>query len=85
MEKLFKQYGLEVGYVEHRLRDKKVKGRGTPQKKYLDDGLDYGKRVKYHKSEYFRCVQIVLEHGGYYTGTNITSRRHRCNKSSKKV
>ena len=83
MEKLFKRYGLPVEYIEYAMDDKPIR----EQKNFLDYDLEvekYESEIRYHKSEYFRCVQIVLEHGGYDV-VALHRLRECCNKSSKKI
>ena len=72
---VFKLYGLTIWYVEHKMEKVPV----FKQESYLD----YGHRDRYHKSEYFRCVQIVLEHGHFYIGTTIKSLLKRCKQFNK--
>ena len=83
VEKLFKRYGLPVEYIEYDMANKTIR----EQKSFLDYGLEAEKpesATRYHKSEYFRCVQIVLQHGGYNVDA-IKVLRARCNKPSKKA
>ena len=80
MEELFKRYELPVEYIEYDIANKPIR----EQKSFLDYDLEAEKpesAIRYHKSEYFRCVQIVLEHGGYDVDA-IHRLRERCNKSS---
>ena len=82
MKKLFKRYGLPVEYSEYDINSKPIR----EQKSFLDYELEAEKpeeATRYHKSEYYRCVQIVLQHGGYNVEL-VHMLRERCNKSSTK-
>ena len=80
MEKLFKRYGLPVEYIEYNMANTPIR----EQKSFLDYGLEAENpesAIRCHKSEYFRCVQIVLKCGGYDVDA-IQVPRACCNKSS---
>lgn len=80
VEEVFKRYGLPVEYIEYNMANKPIR----EQKNFLDYGLEDKKpesAIRYHKSEYYRCVQIILQYGGHDVDA-IHCLRECCNKSS---